>query len=340
MNFEAAITVMRDFVARSPRRSLEARIVFKGQPWLWRHGSADGVQSPVFEIGSVGKVFTTTLLALLAQRRQVSLTDSVKRFYPQLPCAESITLQQLAGHTSGLPRNTIGYCQLMRRGRELAEAFQPDDLIGFLRQLPPVLKGAGKARYSNVGMALLGRILGDVCGKSYGAAVDELLLQPLGMHDTHLDPERYDARRLMQGHDSRGRPVPPFVWRGMEAAGVWRSTGDDMMTFLRAQMGLCGQPWASLAERTARPQARMARDTQIGLGWMLSVQDPWGHVAWHSGGTFGQHSMVAWALNRSAAVVLLTDRSPPWWHHLVPGRQLESLPQRLVAALGQEPATR
>ncbi len=329
MNTEAAIGVMQDFLSRSPRSALEARIVCNDQPWLWRHGSADGVQTPVFEIGSVGKLFTTTLLALLVQRRQVSVSDPVKRFYPQLPCAERITLQQLASHTSGLPRNTIGYWQLMRRGRQLAEAFQPDDLIAFLQQLPPVFKGAGKARYSNVGMALLGRILGDVCGMPYGAAVDELLLHPLGMHDTHLDPGRYDARHLMQGHDSRGRPVPPFIWRGMEAAGVWRSTGADMMTFLRAHMGLCGQPWASLAERTTRPQARMTRDTQIGLGWMISVQDPWGRVAWHNGGTFGQHSMVAYALNRSAAVVLLTDRLPPWWHHLLPDRQLESLPRRL-----------
>ncbi len=337
MNTEAATSVMQDFLARSPRDALEAQMVFEDQHWLWRHGS-DGVQSPAFEIGSVGKVFTTTLLALLVRRRQLSLTDAVGRFYPQLPCARRITLQQLATHTAGFPRNTISQWQLMRRGRELAESFQPDDLIAFLRQLPPVLKGAGKARYSNVGMALLGRILGDACGKSYGAAVQELLLRPLGMHDTHLDAGRYEAQRLMQGHDSRGRPVPPFVWRGMEAAGVWRSTGDDMMTFLRAHMGLCGEPWASLPDLTARPWARMTRNTQIGLGWMLSVDGPWGPVAWHSGSTFGQHSVVAWTLNKSAAVVLLTNRFPPWWHHLVPSRQLEAIPRRLMAALGQEPA--
>lgn len=337
MNTKNAIALMHDFLARSPRTALEVQVVLKGQHWLWRHGNAKQVQSPVFEIGSVGKTFTATLLGLLVERRQVNLMDSVARYYPQLPWAKHATLQQLASHTSGLPANPFDRWQLMRRGRQLAEAFQEEDLIAFLQQQPPVLKGAGKACYSNVGMALLGRILGDVCGQTYGAAVQKWILQPLGMHETHLDPGCYDARRLMQGHDTRGRPVPPFIWKGMEAAGVWRSTGDDMMNFLRAQMGFHGSPWDTLANLTAQPHAKIKimRRTQIGLGWMLTDFEPLGRVAWHGGGTFGHQSMAAWSLDRSAAVVVLTDRMPPWWHHLVPSRQLELIPQRLVAVLSK-----
>ena len=142
----------------------------------------------------------------------------------------------------------------------------------------------------------------------------------------------------MQGHDSRGRPVPPFTWKGMEATGLWCTTGDDMMTFLRAQMGFFGSPWGSLADLNTQPRAKIGimKDTDIGLGWMLSDFKPWGRVAWHGGGTFGHQSMVAWSLDRLAAVVVLTDRMPPWWHHLVKNRQLELIPQRLVEVLSQE----
>ncbi len=338
MYTKGAISLMHNFLACSPRTALEVQVVLKDQHWLWRYGKAEGVESPVFEMGSVGKTFTATLLALLVERRQVSLLDTVANYHPQLPWAKHVTLEQLASHTSGLPANPFSQWRLMRQGRQLAEAFQEDDLITFLQQLPTVLKGAGKARYSNVGMALLGRILGDVCGQSYGAAVKEGILQPLGMHDTHLDPERYDARRLMQGHDTRGRPVPPFSWQGMEAAGLWRSTGDDMMTFMRAQMGFHGSPWDSLANLNTQPRAKIKimKGTQIGLGWMLTDFEQWGRVAWHGGGTFGHQSMAAWSLDRSAAVVVLTDRMPPWWHHLVKSRQLELIPQGLVAALSKQ----
>ncbi|MCH8499505.1 MAG: beta-lactamase family protein [Marinobacter sp.] len=337
LNTKAGIAVMQDFLARSPRTALEVQVAIGDQHWCWRHGEAAGVQAPVFEIGSVGKTFTTTLLALLVSRQQVSLSDSVARFYPELPWAHSVTLIQLATHTSGLPANPFGPWQMLRRGRQLAEAFMEDDLMVYLRQLPARLRTAGKARYSNLGMALLGRILGDVCGQPYEEAVQALLLRPLGMHDTAIDPSRYEAGRLRVGHDTAGRPVPPFIWRGMEAAGVWRSTGDDMMRFLRAQQGHYGGPWDALARMTTQAQAVMSRDTQVGLGWMLSTVPSGGMAAWHTGGTFGQHAMVSWSLAQPAAVVLLTDRMPPWWHHLVASRQLESMPERLMAALSASP---
>lgn len=336
LNTEAGISVMRDFLARSPRTALEVQAVIDDQHWLWRHGKAEGVQPPVFEIGSVGKTFTTTLLALLVERQQVSLTDPVARFYSELPWAREVTLLQLASHTSGLPTNLFSQWQMMRRGRQLAEAFREDDLMAFLKQLPTTPRAANKARYSNVGMALLGRILGDVCGQSYDESVQDLILRPLGMNDTFIDPSHYETSRLIEGHDSRGRPVPPFTWKGMEAAGVWRSTGDDMMKFLKAQLGFYGSPWDSLARRTTQVYATMSRDTQVGLGWMVSTTKSGGVGAWHTGGTFGQHSMVAWSLEPSTAVVVLTDRMPPWWHHLMPNRQLELVPERLIAALSPE----
>ena len=336
MNADSGVAVMHEFLNSSPRTSVEVQLVLNDEQWLWRYGKAEHRQSPVFEIGSIGKTFTSTLLAHLLERQEVSLTDTVERFYPQLPWGRQVTLQQLASHTSGLQSNPFSKWKMMRQGRQLAEAFQADDLMAFLQQLPATLKLRGKAHYSNVGMALLGRILGDIYGKPYDEAVQELILQPLGMHDTHLDPTRYDPECLIEGHDASGRPVPPFKWNGMEAAGVWRSTGNDMMTFLRAQMGFYGSPWDSLAKMTTQPYAKISRDTQAGLGWMLSKIKPHGVAAWHSGGTFGQHSIVAWSLEQSAAVVVLTDRMPPWWHHLIPSRQLELIPQRLISALSSE----
>ncbi|UCZ56974.1 beta-lactamase family protein [Desulfurispirillum indicum] len=336
MHTDAALSVLNTFLDRSPRSAVEVQVRLGHDSWSWRHGDVEGMELPVFEVGSVGKLFTTTLLALLVQRGELGLTDPVSRFFPQFPWAANMTLHQLATHTSGLPRDVFPTWQMLLRGRQLAEAFGPDDLGHFLLRQPRVLRGAGKMRYSNVGMALLGRILAEACGKSYGDAVRELILEPLGMRDTAIDHEGYPAERLVQGHDSRGRRVPPFQWRGMEPAGVWRSTGEDMMKFLLAQMGASGEPWVSLAGLMVQPQATVGRGTWMGLGWMLSQDSRLGRVAWHSGGTFGQHAMAGWSLDIPVAIMILTNRIPPWWHHLSPGRSLEGLPQKLLVALAPE----
>jgi CubicO group peptidase (beta-lactamase class C family) len=333
MNTAAAIAVLEDFLVRSPRESMEVRVRLDNWEWCWRHGAALRTDSPVFEIGSVSKVFTATLLALLARRGQLSLDDTVAHFFPQLPWAGRVSLGQLASHTSGLPRDPCGWWRMWRRGPEFARSFRDDHLGTFLQSHAPKVRRAGRAGYSNVGMALLGRVLSKVCGLSYGDAVREWILRPLGMADTHLATDVYSEERLMVGHDSRGRPVAPFAWSGMEAAGGWRSTGADLTIFLRALAGQGGEWWAELAADTIRPRARISRDTEVGLGWMLSKQGPWGKVAWHAGGTFGQHSLVAWSPDGGAVVVLLTNRMPPWWHHVLPARQLEALPARLLHAL-------
>lgn len=337
MNTDAGVEVLEHFLAKSPRHALEVQIQNGSEHWQWRHGQALESTSPVFEIGSIGKVFTTTLLALLVSRGQVRLDDPVGRFLPALAAARDITLQQLASHTSGLPRDVASQWQLMRRGIQVSQSFTQEDFTEFLQQMKPVRKRGRRAHYSNLGMALLGRILGDVCGQTYADAVQDLILQPLEMCNTHVDPAFHPPGDLMQGRDVRGRLVPPFVWQGMEPAGVWRSTGDDMMRFLCAQSGAVGEPWPAIAERTTQPLAKISRHTHVGLGWMLTRDPEWGQVAWHNGGTFGQQAMAAWVQNPKqqgpVVVVLLSTRVPPGWHHLIPGRQLESLPQRLLTAL-------
>nr|WP_018527404.1 serine hydrolase domain-containing protein [Alkalispirochaeta alkalica] len=341
LNTGAAESLVRSFLGRSPRPAMDVAVHLRDrhgqdQSWTWQQDHPRRSPPGIFEIGSVGKMFTTTLLALLVQERQLSLSDPVARFYPSLPWSRGVTLEALATHTSGLPGNPFGQWQLMRRGQQLTGDFQPRDLFSFLQALEPPLKGAGKVRYSNLGMALLGHILSMACGQPYGEAVQALILHPLEMRETTLDPQACTTDRLMGGHNARGREVPPFSWPGMEAAGLWRSTGADMMTFLDAQRGLRGEPWASLAEETTRPRARIARRTRIGLGWFLGDHKQWGPVAWHGGGTFGQHCVVAWPLDRSAAVTILTNRMPPWWHHALPGWQIERLPYGLVRALGRQ----
>lgn len=320
------------FQRRSPRPVLAGALLCGERVVSFGHGGAGAGHDPVFEIGSIGKTFTTTLLALLVRDGVVSLDDPVARFRPQYPFSATVTLRQLASHAAGLPANPAGGWTMLLRGRRFAAGFRPDDLDACLHRQPARPRTLGRFAYSNVGMALLGNLLADCLGTDYAQAVQARILQPLGMHDTRTDPAGYPPGRLLDGHDARGRRTPPMRWHGMEPAGVWFSTVPDMTRFLRAQAGLDDPAWAALARTMLAPLAKVSSDTRAGLGWMRSPVDGIGDVAWHSGGTFGQHAVVQWALERPLGVVLLGNRRPPLWHHLSAARRLEDLADRIMAA--------
>lgn len=334
MHWERAVNdILDDFLRKSPRPLLDAALYWNGDTLKLTRGTRPSDSPLVFEIGSVGKTFTSTLLALLVRDGLVGLDDRVGHYCPDYPFGHSVTLRDLASHTAGLPRNPTGRWAMLTRGRQFAEAFTAADLDRFLRGLPGRRQTA-RYRYSNVGMALLGRILGARLGMTYEEAVIERLCRPLGMGDTRTDWRGYSTQRLVPGHDPRGRPVPPFVWAGMEAAGVWRSTVGDMMKFLGAQLGLAGPAWAALARSAVQPVARVSSDTRVGLGWMRSDVEGIGPMAWHAGGTFGQESVVGWALGGQMAMVILTNRIPSLWqYYLQVDRRLKNLPARIVSAL-------
>lgn len=93
------------FVAKSKISHLQVGLWCQGKTHISDFGSAVNPGVDVFEIGSVGKTFTASLLSVLDEQGVVSINDSVARFKPELPFAESITLFDLATHTAGIPSN-------------------------------------------------------------------------------------------------------------------------------------------------------------------------------------------------------------------------------------------
>ncbi|MFU8878329.1 MAG: serine hydrolase domain-containing protein, partial [Wenzhouxiangellaceae bacterium] len=289
------------FLKKSPRPVLHGAVILQDETRTFLRGVPASTQAPVFEIGSVGKVFTTTLLAMLVREGCVALDDPVARFRPQYPFAGTVMLADLACHASGLPANPAGAWAMMTRAQKVTAGSTPADLEAFLTRQPEKSRRSGRFSYSNAGMALLGHILADCLGVPYERAIRERILDPLQMADTRIDPAHYPAERLLSGHGPGGRAVPPLAWPGLEPAGLWRSTVADMTCFLQAQLGMHGALWAELAGVTTKPRLKVGPEISIGLGWMLSPLDGCGVYAWHSGGTLGQTSMVAWSPDTGTA---------------------------------------
>lgn len=324
-------TELEEYLRRSPRPRLSAE--------LWQDGVTSGYETAkssyadIYEIGSVGKVFTTTLLALLARQRLLSIDDPVSKFRPDLPFASQVSLRQLASHTSGLPSNPLtGRFVLVTQSylRTFISNFQEEDLTQYLRKFTK-LRAQGRFRYSNVGMALLGNILASVLGTSYESAVLDHICKPLGMNDTTVSLSDSSKERLVIGHDAGGRPMEPFRWAAMEAAGAWRSTTGNMMLFIKAMLGHSGDTWYEVAKVTTTPVAKVSRKMTVGLGWLMYNSQQAGTLVWHDGGTLGQNAVVAWSAQLDSAIVLCTNQRPSLREILLPGGDIGTLALKIVS---------
>jgi CubicO group peptidase (beta-lactamase class C family) len=271
----------------------------------------------IFEIGSITKVFTGTLLADLAQAGLVSLDDPVQKHLPPgvvLPQrGRPITLADLATHTSGLPRLPGGLLRsaLTRERDDPYAGFDRDRLEAAIAATKPRRAPGRKLRYSNYGAGLLGYVLSRRVGTAYADLVAERITGPLGMHDTSIEVPESKRARFAQGHTRRGRAVPYWNLAELAGAGGLRSTVADLLVFLRAQLGAAPPSLAESLRLTRRSRASRGA-LSIGLGWLLlPVPGQAGTVVWHDGGTGGFRSVAGLVEGTRTGVVVLASSARP-----------------------------
>ncbi|MDA0180009.1 beta-lactamase family protein [Solirubrobacter phytolaccae] len=230
----------------------------------------------VFEIGSLTKLLTGALLALLVEDGVVALDDPVARHLPVAPPVQGrpITLEDLATHRSGLPRVPRKLERWDRR--DPYAQFTADRMPDVIARTAPKAEPGGRVAYSNYGYGLLGFALGHAASSTYGELIRTRLTDPLAMTRTGLD-----TPGLVQGHTFAGRPTPPWNLAALAGAGGLRSTASDVLRFL-----------------TSEP-------ARASLAWFKA---PGGHgLLMHDGGTGGFRSFAL--LKGETAVVALHDHA-------------------------------
>lgn len=193
----------------------------------------------MFEISSVAKTFTATLLARAVTEGVVSLEDSANRYLePDARLAPfegtEITLRDLAAHQSGLPYlpgdmapgdppNPFAYTTRSHL-LEAIDAFTPTSV-----------PGQGYS-YSAFAYGVLALILERVHGEDFFTLVERDVTSPLGMRDTVLSLDREQATRLATGYTPEGEKAVPLDQGVFRAAGSMYSNLHDLMIWLRANM--------------------------------------------------------------------------------------------------------
>jgi CubicO group peptidase (beta-lactamase class C family) len=271
-----------------------------GETGVWSRGVGP---ETVFEIGSITKTFTATVLASMVADGSVALDDPVARHLPVAPPVKGreITLEDLATHRSGLPRLPAG---MLVQGYTTARKdpyARLDDarMRRAIAETGPKRAPGGKVAYSNYGYGLLGYALAHRGGTTYAELVRERITEPLGLRHTALN-----TPGLTQGHGVFGRPTPPWRLGCLAGAGGLRSTARDLLAYLAIHTG--DGPLAEAARVTRLRRGDMGR-LGVGLGWMiLSLEH---ETLMHDGGTGGFRSYASVEPETGKAVVVLGSRA-------------------------------
>lgn len=285
-----------------------------GGDCVYTFGKWDGKapdRDSVFEIGSVTKVFTGTLLADAVVRGEVKLDDPVQKHLPNgwtMPRRDGrdITLLQLATHTSGLTRQPYGFLAVALKHSD--NPFAHYDIAEMKKGLPQTKvqwASGAKYEYSNLGVGLLGHALANAAKMvDYETLLKQRILGPMEMKDSQITLVESEKARIIPGHNAAGKKQPTWTFACMESCGALRSTTADLLRFVGASCKTEGvlQRALEMAQQNWREIA--AEKVENGLCWVRKIKKGSPTQIWHNGQTGGYHSFVGFIPGKGGVVVL------------------------------------
>lgn len=261
----------------------------------------------VYEIGSITKTFTATLLAQAVQSGQLALQTPLDKVLPdfKIPQREGkvITLGLIGSQYSGLPRMPTNF-----NPADPANPYADYDgkqLKAFLADYELPRNPGASFEYSNLGFGLLGYALARTAHTGYGALVEQQILRPLGMTMSGTAFSEAMRAHAAVGHDEAGRPVKNWDFDAVAGAGALRSTANDMVRYLKANMGADAGSLYEAMKLAQTPRLNVNEHNRIGLAWMTTDKG----ITWHNGGTAGYRSFIGWSADRQHGVVVLSNSS-------------------------------
>ncbi|WP_020392850.1 serine hydrolase [Kribbella catacumbae] len=272
----------------------------------------------LFQIGSMSKVWTATLVMQLVDEGLLDLDAPLIQVLPELQLgdpdvAKQVTMRQLLTHTSGIDGDVFTDTG---RGDDCLEKYV--DGLAEVGQNHPI--GATWS-YCNSGFSLAGRVIEKLTGKTWDQALRDRIFVPLGLQHTVTLPEEALLYRAAVGHVGEGDDEPSRapVWglpRSLGPAGLITSTVADALAFARLHLKggvapdgtqvLREATVALMAEQHAELPDKYSLGDSWGLGWIRFGWDGQRLIG-HDGNTIGQAAFLRVLPSEGLAVTLLTN---------------------------------
>ncbi len=267
----------------------------------------------LFQIASVTKTMTATVIMRLIERGALDLDAPVRRYIPAFrlrdaAAQERATVRHLVTHTGGW----LGDCFAdFGNGDDALERY-----VAAMAELEQITPLGEIWHYSNSSFALLGRLIEVVTGKTYEAATRELLFVPLGMTRSCFSAGEAITHRVAIGHvivDEKPTVARPWAFpRAATPVGGIVSTANDLMRYARFHLGDGRAPdGARLLSRESldlmrTPLADADLDRKVGVSWFIrSVGGV--RLQYHGGVAIGQQGVLMLAPDRGEAITVQTN---------------------------------
>ncbi|MGB3785896.1 serine hydrolase domain-containing protein [Priestia megaterium] len=275
-------------------------------------GEIDSAKRYHYEIGSITKTFTVSLLSKYIFENKVALNDSIQKYIKELKEDTYYpTLLRLATHSSGysgsLPLNKREYFKII-----LGLIFGGSDLnknnplhmdfnkMKMLIERTKLKEVDYSWKYSNFGISLIGYVLGTVSGKEYWDTMNDFLHNELGLKDTCLGT----SHNNLQGYDRKNNGCGNWQWdkeNFISPAGAVSLTAEDLLKYAKINM-YEDKPYLSFCHKK---HGNGTKKFDMGLGWLLLKKN--NNVVLHGGGTGCFSSFLGIDKENKVASVVLAN---------------------------------
>lgn len=255
----------------------------------------------VFQVGSVTKQFTATVILKLEEMKKLKVTDKISKYFPGYPNGDSITIENLLNHTSGIFNYTDDRVFMQ------TEAMNPvtqETMLASFRNRPLKFTPGSNWEYSNSNYILLGYIIEKIARKPYERVVQEMIFKPLRMISSGFNFKELKSDNKAKGYmvysKENGKESLEFDPTVSFAAGAMYSTTGDLYKWQK------GMSLNKIIPKAPSDKATTPNKNNYGYGiYILNANGK--KLLAHGGLTFGYSSYLGRVDQDDISIIILNN---------------------------------
>jgi CubicO group peptidase (beta-lactamase class C family) len=260
-------------------------------------------EQTIFQLGSVTKQFTSAVILKLQEEKKLSVSDKLSKYFPGYPKGDSITIEQLLTHTSGI-YNYTNDGKFM--ANEVTKPSNREMMMALFKDKPLDFSPGTNWSYSNSGYSLLGYIIEAVTKQSYEQAVRKYIFTPLRMTHSGFDFTHLKSNEKAIGYfklNDKEKEEAPIVDSSVSfsAGAIYSTTGDLYLWHEALQKN-------NILSREQQEKAYTPVKNRYGYGWSIDSIEGKRRVS-HGGGIHGFITTIARVPEDDICIVLLSNAS-------------------------------
>jgi CubicO group peptidase (beta-lactamase class C family) len=260
-------------------------------------------EQTIFQLGSVTKQFTSAVILKLQEEKKLTVSDKLSKYFPGYPKGDSITIEQLLTHTSGIYNYTNDQKFM---ANEVTKSANREMMMALFKDKPLDFSPGSSWSYSNSGYSLLGYIIEAVTKKPYEQAVRKYIFTPLKMTHSGFDFTHLKSNEKAIGYfklNDKEKVEAPIVDSSVSfSAGAIYSTIGDLYLWHKALQK------NSILSREQQEKAYTPVKNRYGYGWSIDSIEGKRRVS-HGGGIHGFITTIARVQEDDICIVLLSNAS-------------------------------